>query len=57
MMSDIEIDMETSYEFIKEIFNQINPVQFQGLIKQLEEKQKLFQYFLSKEHLLNLSKD
>ena len=57
MMSDIEIDLETSYEFIKEIFNQIKPDQFQALIKQLEQKQTLFQTLLKKESLLEISND
>lgn len=57
MMSDIEIDLETSYEFIKEIFNNIRPDQFQSVIKQLEEKQSLFQTFLQKDRLLDLSNE
>ena len=57
MMSDIEIDLETSYEFIKENYNQIKPDQFQALIKQLEQKQTFFQTLLKKESLLEISND
>lgn len=56
MMLDVEIDLETSYEFIKEIFNNITPEQFQQVIKDLEKKEVLFQSLLTKEKLSALSK-
>ena len=56
-MLNVEIDLETSYEFIKEIFNNIVPEQFQQVIKDLEKKEALFQSILTKNRLSSLSKD
>ena len=56
-MLETEIDLETSYEFIKEIFNNIKPDQFQQIIKQLEEKQVLFATLLTEESLAHITTD
>ena len=56
MMVNVEIDLETSYEFIKEIYNNIVPEEFQQVIKDLEQKEAFFQSFLIKDKLLKLSK-
>lgn len=55
MSLNVGIDLETSYEFIKEIFNNIKPDQFQQVIKSLEEKEAFFHSLLKQDSFLDLS--
>ena len=58
MVLDVEIDIETSYELVKEIYQQIKPDELRSLGLRVEEKVDLFQHFLSSENaILNLSID
>lgn len=51
MSLQLKVDVETTYEFIKEIYTHISPDFLQGLSKLLEEKSEQFTTILQKDNL------
>ena len=57
MSLQVGVDVETSYEFIKEIYTHIEPGFLQGLSKLLEEKSEFFSSILKKESFGDVRQD
>lgn len=55
MSIDLEVDKVTSYEFIKQIYDQINPEVLRGIGKDLMEKSQYFSQLLHPDHFDELS--